>query len=77
MKSIYPSHIQIQLRSQKGSQDFYNKLNKITPEQISYYSYCEEGLKTKITDKDRKTINRNCFKTVGNDLVCFNVHVDY
>ena len=73
MKPIYHSQTQILLRSQKGSKDFYNRLNNINVKKTtSYYSHWEQALKTKITEKDWKFIYQNCFKTVeDNDLVWF------
>ena len=73
MKPIYHSQTQILLRSQKGSKDFYNRLNnKNVKKPTSYYSHWEQALKTKITEKDWKSIYQNCFKTVeDNDLVWF------
>ena len=73
MKPIYHSQTQILLRSQKGSKDFYNRLNNINVKKTtSYYSHWEQALKTKITEKDWKSIYQNCFKTVeDNDLVWF------
>ena len=73
MKPIYHSQTQILLRYQKGSKDFYNRLNNtIVKKQTSYYSYWEQALKIRITEKEWKSIYRNCFKTVeDNDLVWF------
>ena len=53
MKPIYHSQTQILLRSQKGSKDFYTRLNNINvKKQTSCYSHWEQALKTKITEKD-------------------------
>ena len=57
MKPIYHSQNEILLRHKKLT---------------SYYSYWEQALKTKIIEKQWKSIYRNCFKTVeNNDLVWF------
>ena len=73
MKSIYHSQTEILLRSQKGSKDFYNRFNNADIKKLTlYYSYWEQALKTKITEKEWKSICRNCFMTVeDNDLVWF------
>ena len=73
MKPIYHSQTQILLRSQRGSKDFYNRLYNINVKKpTSYYSHWEQALKTKITEKDWKSIYQTCFKTVeDNDLVWF------